>query len=95
MIILLLIRRLGPRGRKITGVVLLALAAAVMAVSAALSIDLYIHAATLAVLGVVFLWASVKGRSRRVPAAAQRAGTSAGRSAASDPAAVTDATRAL
>jgi hypothetical protein len=95
MIILLLIRRLGPRGRKITGVVLLALAAAVMAVSVALSIDLYTYAATLAVLGAVSLWAPVKGRSRRVPEAAQRAGAPAERSAVSDPAAVTDATRAL
>jgi membrane protein implicated in regulation of membrane protease activity len=72
MVILLLIRRLGPRGRKITGVVLLALAAAVAAVSAALSAGLYTHAVILAVLGAVVLWAPVKGRDRRAPKTARR-----------------------
>ena len=63
MLVLLLVRRLSPRARKVTGVVLLALAAAVVAVSVALHAGLYVHAAILAVLGAVFLfWPASRAR---------------------------------
>ena len=63
MIILLLLRRMSPRARTITGWTLLGLAAAIAAASAALSINLYLHAVLLAACGAVFLWAPVKQRS--------------------------------
>jgi hypothetical protein len=67
MLILLVLRRLSPRGKVITGTVLLTLGAAVIGVSAALSINLYVHGAILLVLSAV-MWGSViagRRRSRR------------------------------
>ena len=58
MLILLLLRRLSPRGKVITGSVLLALGAAVIGVSAALAINLYVHGAILLILSAV-MWGSV------------------------------------
>ena len=69
MIILLLLRRMSPRARTITGWAMLGLAVAMAGASAALSINLYIHAVLLAACGSVFLWAPVK------PRAAKTAGT--------------------
>jgi hypothetical protein len=68
MLILLLIRRLSPRGRTITGAVLLALGAAVIGVSVALSINLYVHGAVLMVIGAA-MWASVVPGKRNARAA--------------------------
>lgn len=63
MIILLVLRRMSPRGRRITGTTLLALGAAVFAVSVALSINQYIHGAILLALGgVCFLPLKAAGR---------------------------------
>ena len=64
MLILLALRRLSPRGKVITGSVLLALGAAVIGVSAALSIDLYVHAVILLILSAV-MWGSVIAGRRR------------------------------
>jgi hypothetical protein len=68
MIILLLIRRLSPRGKTITGTVLLTLGAAVMGVSAALSINLYVHGAILMAMGAVLIAAkhrTMEGMARK------------------------------
>ena len=66
MIILIFLRRLGPRGRRITGAVLMALGAAVLAVSGALSVNLYLHGAILMVLGAAcYAFANAKGRRDR------------------------------
>jgi hypothetical protein len=64
MLILLVLRRLSPRGKMITATVLLSLGVAVLGVSAALSINLYVHAAILLVLSAV-MWASVIAGRRR------------------------------
>jgi membrane protein implicated in regulation of membrane protease activity len=64
MIILFVLRRLSPRGKVITGTVLLVLGAAVIGVSAALSINLYVHGAILLLLSAV-MWASVLAGRRR------------------------------
>jgi drug/metabolite transporter (DMT)-like permease len=69
MLILLLLRRLSPRGKVITGTILLALGAAVIGVSAALSVNLYVHGAILLVLSAV-MWASVIAGRRRARRAA-------------------------
>ena len=75
MLILLLLRRLSPRGKVITGTILLALGAAVIGISAALAINLYVHGAILLVLSVV-LWASlIAGRRRARRAAVADAGS--------------------
>lgn len=64
MIILFVLRRMGPRGRRITGATLLALGAAVFAVSFALSINEYIHGAILLALGgVCFLPIKAAGQT--------------------------------
>jgi ABC-type Mn2+/Zn2+ transport system permease subunit len=68
MIILLLLRRMSRRARTITGWTLLGLAIVVAAASAALSINLYIHAIMLAACAAVFLWAPVKQRDSRTAA---------------------------
>lgn len=66
MIIMLLLRRLGPRGRRITGVTLMALGAAVLAVGGVLSVNLYVHGAILMILGAAcYLRANAVGRGRR------------------------------
>jgi hypothetical protein len=64
MLILLLIRRLSPRTRTITGLACLAAGAALAAVSAILSVDLYIHAIATAVTGIILWAAGVKGQRR-------------------------------
>jgi hypothetical protein len=64
MLILLALRRLSPRGKVITGTVLLVLGAAVIGVSAALSINLYVHGAILLLLSAV-MWGSVLAGRRR------------------------------
>jgi hypothetical protein len=64
MLILLALRRLSPRGKVITGTVLLALGVAVIGVSAALSINLYVHGAILLALSAV-MWGSVIAGRRR------------------------------
>jgi membrane protein implicated in regulation of membrane protease activity len=64
MLILLVLRRLSPRGKVITGTVLLALGAAVIGVSAALSINLYVHGVILLVLSAV-MWSSLIAGRRR------------------------------
>ena len=75
MLILLLLRLLIPRGKVITGTILLALGAAVIGISAALAINLYVHGAILLVLSVV-LWASlIAGRRRARRAAVADAGS--------------------
>ena len=67
MLILFLLRRLSPRGKVITGSVLLALGVAVIGVSAALSINLYVHGGILLVLSAV-VWANmIAGRRRQQP----------------------------
>jgi hypothetical protein len=71
MIILLLLRRMSPRARMITGRALLGLGAAVAAASAALSINLYIHAILLAACGAVFLWAPVRPRAPKTAGTAE------------------------
>ena len=64
MLILFVLRRLSPRGKVITGTVLLALGAAVIGVSAALSINLYVHGSILLALSAV-VWANmIVGRRR-------------------------------
>ena len=73
MLILLVLRRLSPRGKVMTGSVLLALGAAVIAVSAALSINLYVHGSILLALSAV-VWANMivgRRRARRNPVADQ------------------------
>ena len=64
MLILLALRRLSPRGKVITGSVLLGLGAAVVGVSAALSINLYVHGVILLILSAV-MWGSVIAGRRR------------------------------
>jgi hypothetical protein len=64
MLILLVLRRLSPRGKVITGSVLLALGVVVVGVSAALSINLYVHGGILLALSAV-MWASVIAGRRR------------------------------
>ncbi|MGH3207740.1 MAG: hypothetical protein ACRDNO_08255 [Trebonia sp.] len=64
MLILLLTRRLSQRGRTITGAVLISLGAAVFVVSAALSINLYVHGVILMAMGAI-LWGSVFAAKRR------------------------------
>jgi hypothetical protein len=68
MLILLALRRLSPRGKMITGTVLLVLGLAVTGVSAALSINLYVHAAILLILSAV-MWGSVLAGRRRAAVA--------------------------
>jgi hypothetical protein len=64
MLILFVLRRLSPRGKVMTGAVLLVLGAAVIGVSAALSINLYVHGGILLALSAV-VWANmIVGRRR-------------------------------
>jgi drug/metabolite transporter (DMT)-like permease len=66
MIILLVLRRLSPRGRRVTGAVLMALGAGVLAASGALSVNLYVHGAILMILGAAcYLRANAVGRRGR------------------------------
>ncbi|HUN36821.1 MAG TPA: hypothetical protein VMU95_32900 [Trebonia sp.] len=60
MIILMLLRRMSPRARMITGWVLLGLGAAVALVTPFVHYSLYVHAAILAICGIIFLAARNK-----------------------------------
>jgi hypothetical protein len=64
MLILLLIRRLSPRGRMITGVALLAAGAVLAGVSAVLSIGLFVHGIMLMVIGAVLGASVIVGKRR-------------------------------
>ena len=64
MLIFLLIRRLSPRARTITGAALAAAGAAVAVVSAVLAVDLYVHAVILFVIGAWLWGAGVAGKRR-------------------------------
>ncbi len=64
MIILLLIRRLSPRARVITGLACLAAGAALAVVSTVLSVDLYIHAIVTVITGAILWTAGIKGQRR-------------------------------
>jgi len=76
MIILLLLRRLSPRARHITGWVLLGLGAVVAATSPIVQFNLYFHGAVLAACGIIFLKANPKPRAPK-QAAARKAETGA------------------
>ena len=69
MLILLLIRRLSPRARIITGLACLAIGAALAVVSAVLSANLYIHAIITVITGAILWVAGVKGRAQARPPA--------------------------
>ena len=69
MLILLVLRRLSPRGKAITGTILAVLGAAVIGVSAAWSINLYVHGGILLLLSAV-MWASLLAGRRRARRAA-------------------------
>jgi hypothetical protein len=77
MLILLLIRRLSPRTRIITGRACLAVGAALAAVSAVLSVDLYVHAIVTVLTGAILWAAGVKGqrRAQAQPPARDEVGT--------------------
>jgi drug/metabolite transporter (DMT)-like permease len=70
MIILLLIRRLSPRARTITGVVLAAAGLALIGVSVTLAAGLLVHGIALTVIGAV-LWTSAIVTRRRARLANQ------------------------
>ena len=69
MIILLLLRRLSPRARHITGWILLGLGAVVAAASPIVGYNLYFHGAVLAACGLIFLKANPKPRAPKQAAA--------------------------
>lgn len=75
MIILLLLRRMSPRARHITGWILLGLGVVVAAASPIVRINLYFHGAVLAACGLIFLKANPKPRAPKQ--AALRADTGA------------------
>jgi hypothetical protein len=65
MIILLLLRRMSPRTRHITGWILLGLGALVAAATPIVQYNLYSHGAILATCGIIFLKANPKPRARK------------------------------
>jgi hypothetical protein len=65
MIILLLLRRMSPRTRHITGWILLGLGALVAAATPIVQYNLYSHGAILATFGIIFLKANPKPRARK------------------------------
>jgi hypothetical protein len=65
MIILLLLRRMSPRARHITGWILLGLGAVVAAATPIVGYNLYFHGAVLAACGIIFLKANPKPRARK------------------------------
>lgn len=73
MIILLLLRRMSPRARHITGWILIGLGAVVAAATPIVGYHLYFHGAVLAVCGIIFLKANPKPRPPKQ--AAHRADT--------------------
>jgi fucose permease len=60
MIILMLLRRMSPRARMITGWALMALGAVVALATPFVHYDLYVHGAILAGCGIIFLGARNK-----------------------------------
>jgi hypothetical protein len=70
MIILLLLRRMSPRARHITGWILLLLGVVVAAISPVIQDNLYLHAAVLAACGIIFLKANPQTRGSRRSAGA-------------------------
>ena len=69
MIILMLLRRMSPRARHITGWILLGLGAVVAAATPIVGYNLYFHGAVLAACGIIFLKANPKPRARKRAAA--------------------------
>ena len=63
MIILLLLRRMSPRARHLTGWILLGLGAVVAAATLIVGYNLYFHGAVLAACGIIFLKANPKPRA--------------------------------
>jgi len=69
MIILLLLRRMSPRTRHITGWILIGLGVLVAAATPVVQYNLYFHGAILAACGIIFLKANPKPRARKRAAA--------------------------
>ena len=74
MIILLLLRRMSPRARHITGWILMGLGVLVAAASPIFQVNLYFHAAILATCGIIFLKANPKPRTPKQATAEAEAG---------------------
>ena len=68
MIILLLIRRLSPRARTITGVLLVALGLALVGVAVTLVAALLVHGIALTAVGAVLCTSAILARRRGLPA---------------------------
>jgi len=64
MIIFLLLRRMSPHARHITGWILMGLGVLVAAATPIVHYDLYVHGAILAACGIVFLKVNPKPRTR-------------------------------
>jgi len=69
MIVLLLLRRMTPRNRHITGWILIGLGVLVAAATPVVQYNLYFHGAILAACGIIFLKANPKPRARKRAAA--------------------------
>ena len=69
MIILLLLRRMSPRARHITGWILLGLGVVVAAATPVVRTNLYFHGAVLAACGIIFLKANPQPRTPKQTAA--------------------------
>jgi hypothetical protein len=69
MIVLLLLRRMSPRARHITGWILIGLGVLVAAATPIVQYNLYFHGAILATCGIIFLKANPKPRARKRAAA--------------------------
>jgi hypothetical protein len=69
MIVLLLLRRMSPRTRHITGWILIGLGVLVAAATPVVQYNLYFHGAILAACGIIFLKANPKPRARKRAAA--------------------------
>ena len=63
MIVLLLLRRMSPRTRHITGWILIGLGVLVAAATPVVQYNLYFHGAILAACGIIFLKANPKPRA--------------------------------
>ena len=69
MIIFLLLRRMSPHARHITGWILIGLGVLVAAATPVVQYNLYFHGAILAACGIIFLKANPKPRARKRAAA--------------------------
>lgn len=65
MIVLMLLRRMSPRARHITGWILIGLGVLAAAATPVVQDNLYIHGAVLAIFGIIFLKANPKPRGQR------------------------------